>query len=670
MMKFYAFWSVVVLMAASPLVSFSQKKPVTIHSSFARLNDREILVTIKAKLEEKNAKLYSAIKLPGEAPSSELVFDSLTAKHFSGGITESGNIIKGKEPLLENIEMAWVADSVTWQQKLEIGATDSAVIEGKANLFIKQGDEFNAKEEPFTLVIEAVKPTDDAAVTAPVKEGSLKGSGYGKIILKGFAEGLLAFLMPCIFAMLPVTVSFFLKRSKTRKQGVKNALAYAISIVVIFAGIGLLFGLLGNPRFANEMASSAVFNIFVFSIFLIFGIAFLGAFEITLPSSWVNKIDSKANSNSFGGIFFMALTLVVVSFSCTAPFIGDLAYEAVVNKELGKAVAGFGAFGFAIALPFAIGAMFPSMLNHVSKSGGWLNSLKVSLGFIELALALKFLSSADLAYHWRLLDREVYLALWIIIFGLLGLYLLGKLKFKHDDDLPRNDYGHPYLTVTRLFFAIAALSFTVYLIPGMWGAPLKGISAWLPEMKTQDFNLNKNRAAAESGNPVAEGKNSGPVPVKYTDLLESEIPGVTAFFDYDEAIAAARATNKPLMIDFTGHSCANCRKMEQTVLVDERIMKTLQNDFIVVSLYVDDKYKLPPSEWITSKIDGSVLKEMGARNLEFEIALANTNAQPLYIFVDNNGKIIRNGGGYNSDIPRFINILEDVKKEFNKTGGK
>jgi thiol:disulfide interchange protein DsbD len=473
--------------------------------------------------------------------------------------------------------------------------------------------------------------------------------------------------MPCIFAMLPVTVSFFLKRSKTKQQGIKNALSYATSIVVIFAGIGLLFGLLGNPRFANEMASSALFNIFVFTIFVIFGIAFLGAFEITLPSSWVNKVDSKANSNSFGGIFFMALTLVVVSFSCTAPFIGDLAYEAVVNKELGKAVAGFASFGFAIALPFAIGAMFPSMLNHVSKSGGWLNSLKVSLGFIELALALKFLSSADLAYHWRLLDREVYLALWIIIFGLLGIYLLGKLKLKHDDDLPRNDYGHPYLTVTRLFFAIAALSFTVYLIPGMWGAPLKGISAWIPEMKTQDFNLNKVHARSEGPAVTPEaGVVATPKPVKYVDFLESEIPGVDAFFDYNEAIAAAKATGKPLMIDFTGHSCANCRKMEQTVLVDDKVSSTLQKDFIVVSLYVDDRFKLPPSEWTTSKLDGSMLKEMGNKNLEFEITMANTNAQPLYVFVDTDGKIIKNAGGFNADIPRFVKILEDVKTDFHK----
>lgn len=668
MMKVYSFCLSFLLFLFSSVSLFAQDAPVVQSSSFERLNDKEVLLTIRTRING-NAKLYSVKKLPNDAPSSEVIFDSAITKNLSGDLTELGQVKKEKEPLLENMEVAYLTDSVVWQQKINLAANDSAVVEGKINYFLKQGDEFIPKEEAFTVVVPPAKAAAGSSEEATADSGgdSLKGAGYGKIIIKGFAEGLLAFLMPCIFAMLPVTVSFFLKRSKTRQEGVKNALSYAASIVIIFALIGLLFGLLGNPRFANEMASSAVFNIFVFAIFLIFGIAFLGAFEITLPSSWVNKIDSKANSSSFGGIFFMALTLVVVSFSCTAPFIGDLAYEAVVNKELGKAVAGFGAFGLAIALPFALGAMFPSMLNHISKGGGWLNSLKVSLGFIELALALKFLSSADLAYHWRLLDREIYLALWIVIFGLLGFYLLGKLKFKHDDDLPRNDYGHPYLTVTRLFFAISALAFMVYLVPGMWGAPLKGISAWLPEMKTQDFNLSKIQSKqASASSSGSEANANDPKPVKYTDFLESEIPGVEAFFDYDEALAAAKKTGKPLLIDFTGHSCANCRKMEQTVLVDEKVTKMLQEDFIVVSLYVDDKHRLPPSEWVTSKLDGTVLKEIGAKNLEFEMTMTNSNAQPLYVFVDHDGKIIKNAGGYNPDIPRFINILEEVKTSFAK----
>ena len=298
----------------------------------------------------------------------------------------------------------------------------------------------------------------------------------------------------------------------------------------------------------------------------------------------------------------------------------------------------------------------------MAKSGGWLNTVKVALGFVELALALKFLSSADLAYHWRILDREVYLSLWIVIFGLLGLYLLGKLKFHHDDDLPKNDYGKPYLTVTRLLFAIASLTFTVYLVPGLWGAPLKGISAWLPEMRTQDFNLNKTvlRSAEVASEPV---NTSAIRPVKYTDILESEVPGVQAFFDYEEALQAAKQMKKPLMIDFTGHSCANCRKMEQEVLSDPEIMKRLQRDFIVVSLYVDDKYKLPENEWYKSK-DGSQIKNLGTKNLDFEITLTQNGAQPQYVFVDGNGNIIKNAGGYVNDINRFIKILDDVKAAY------
>jgi len=297
----------------------------------------------------------------------------------------------------------------------------------------------------------------------------------------------------------------------------------------------------------------------------------------------------------------------------------------------------------------------------MAKSGDWLNTIKVSLGFIELALALKFFSSADLAYHWGILDREVYLSLWIVIFGLLGLYLLGKLKFHHDNELPKNDYGQPYLSVTRLFFAIASLSFTVYMIPGLWGAPLNGISAWLPEMKTQDFKL----AAGNFNSSNTATLSTGPQPKKYTDLLESEIPGVNSFFDYDEALAAAKSLNKPLMIDFTGHSCANCRKMEREVLSNPEVMQRLQNDFVVVSLYVDDKFQLPENEWTTSKLDGKVLKRMGEKNLDFEVALTNNNAQPYYVFVDTEGKLLTpEGYGYNPSIPGFLAHLDKVKKLF------
>ena len=439
------------------------------------------------------------------------------------------------------------------------------------------------------------------------------------------------------------------------------------SIIAIFTLFAFFLTLIFGKNTLYQISTSAVFNIFVFLLFIVFSISFLGAFEITLPSSWTNKVDAKASHNSISGIFFMALTLVLVSFSCTAPFIGNLLIDITQQKERLGPIVGFLGFSFAIAFPFALFAFFPGLLNKIAKSGGWLNTLKVSFGFIELALALKFLSNADLAYHWHLLDREVYLSLWIIIFGLLGLYLLGKIKFTHDDQLPLNSYGVPHLTVTRLLFAIVPLAFTIYMIPGLWGAPLNGISGWLPENRTQDFNLEKlirNGQLSSNNDSSHLNKNIVAVkPRKYTDILASEIAGVETFFDYDEAIAAAKTMHKPVMIDFTGHSCANCRKMESEVLSKPEVSKILHDDFVVASLYVDEKTELPLHEQYTSAFDQSVVTTVGARNLDFEATLANYNAQPLYVFVDEAGKIIKNAGGLDPDINRFISILNNAKAE-------
>ena len=489
--------------------------------------------------------------------------------------------------------------------------------------------------------------------------------------LDGLRWGFISVLQPCLYAMFPVTVTFFLKRSKSRAEGIKNATLYSFSIIAIFTVFAFFLTLIFGSDTLYRISTSAVFNIFVFVLFMIFGISYLGAFEITLPSSWTNKVDAKASTQSFSGIFFMALTLVLVSFSCTAPFIGNLLIDVTQQKERAGPIVGFLGFSLAIALPFALFAFFPGLLNKIAKSGGWLNTLKVSFGFIEIAMALKFLSNADLAYHWRILDREVYLSLWIIIFGLLGFYLLGKLKFSHDDQLPLNDYGHPHLSVTRLLFAIVPLAFTVYMIPGLWGAPLNGISGWLPENKTQDFNLEKlirnNHLTAGDSDSSNAGKTVVYIkPKKYTDILESEIAGVETFFDFDEAIAAAKAMNKPIMIDFTGHSCANCRKMEAEVLSKPEVSKILHNDFVVASLYVDEKKELPDSEKYVSKFDQSSINNVGAKNLDFEAVIANSNAQPLYIFVDESGKIIKNAGGYDADMARFISILNEVKAENKK----
>jgi thiol:disulfide interchange protein len=493
----------------------------------------------------------------------------------------------------------------------------------------------------------------------------------GRTFLDGLQWGFFAVLQPCLYAMFPVTVTFFLKRSQSRAQGIKNASIYSFSIVAIFTLFAFFLTLIFGKDTLYQISTSAPFNLFVFLLFMVFGISFLGAFEITLPSSWTNKVDSKASTNSFSGIFFMALTLVLVSFSCTAAFIGNLLVDVTQQKERLGPIVGFLGFSLAIALPFSLFAFFPGLLNKIAKSGGWLNSMKVSFGFIEIALALKFLSNVDLAYHWRILDREVYLSLWIIIFGMLGFYLLGKLKFKHDDHLPLNDYGLPYLSVTRLFFALIPLAFTVYMIPGLWGAPLIGISGWLPENKTQDFNLEKlirnGQLNSNNGDTSSNRKTILYIkPKKYTDILGSEIAGVETFFDFDEAVAAAKTMNKPIMIDFTGHSCANCRKMESEVLSKQEVSKQLHEDFVVVSLYVDEKRALPENEKYTSKFDQSSVTNVGAKNLDFEATIANSNAQPLYIFTDESGKIIKNAGGYDPDMNRFISILNEVKTENKK----
>lgn len=499
-------------------------------------------------------------------------------------------------------------------------------------------------------------------VDAPEDAGAVS---LWAIFLKGLGAGFVAFITPCIYAMLPITVSFFTKRSKNRATGIKNAIIYSLSIIGIFALIGVLISMSFSETTMYTISTSVGFNLFVFLIFVIFGISLLGAFEITLPASWSTKLDTKANTTSFWGIFFMALVLVVVSFSCTSAFISWLIVQIVQsNNRLGGLI-GFLGFGSAIALPFALFALFPGLLNNVAKSGGWLNSVKVTMGFVELAMAMKFLSNIDLQYHWHLLDYGVYLSIWIVIFALLGFYLLGKLKFSHDDELPKNIFGQSHLSVTRLFFAIASLAFTVYMIPGMFGAPLTGISGWLPERKTLDFNIHDNllaiRTAQLSGGGGAAVDNSNMIqPKKYTDILKSELPGITAFFDYDEALAASKASGKPILVDFTGHSCVNCRKMERTVLSDPKILSEISQHFILASLYVDERTKLPEDEIYTTK-DGTKIKTVGAKNLDLEVSKFGEVGQPFYFFVDGEGNILKNAGGFVPDIDRFMGILHEVK---------
>ena len=537
-----------------------------------------------------------------------------------------------------------------------------------------------------TVAVTAETPATPTATTTNDHEAEGKTKAEKKeeqqsaLMLFFFAlgGGLLAVLTPCIFSMIPITVSFFTKRSQNRQQGIKNALLYSLSIICIFTILGIAITLIFGANALNNLSTNWIANLFFFIIFVVFGVSFLGAFEITLPSSWTNKTDSKANTNSFGGIFFMALTLVIVSFSCTGPIVGPLLVLASKGGIAGPAVGMFG-FSLGLALPFSLFAIFPSILNKLGKSGGWLNSVKVTLGFIELGLAMKFLSNADLAMGWRLLDREIFIGIWIVLAFLLGLYLIGKIKFSHDSSLPKNHFEVEYLTTTRLSFAIVAFAFMVYLVPGLFGSPLKGMSAFLPPMGTQEWNLSSGGSTA-GGHGAAADPNSiagqlaaqNLMPVKYAEKLKLYEPelvkknGMVTFFDLDEAKAASKALKKPIMLDFTGINCVNCRKMEAQVWSDPEVMKRLLNDFIVVSLYCDyDGEKLPEAERYDSKILGSRVETLGDKNEDYQAAKFNSNTQPFYFFIDENDNVLADKGyPYDPNIGMFIKHLDGVKEKY------
>ncbi len=451
------------------------------------------------------------------------------------------------------------------------------------------------------------------------------------IFIGGIFGGLLALLTPCVFPMIPMTVSFFTKRSGSRKKGLMNAFIYAISIIVIYVGLGFLVTVTLGSDALNEMASNSFFNLAFFIIFVVFAVSFFGAFEIVLPSWLVNKADQASDKGGLVGIFFMAFTLSLVSFSCTGPIIGTLLVEAAHGRSYLGPLAGMTGFALALALPFALFAAFPSWLSSLPKSGGWLNSVKVSLGFLELALALKFLSNVDLAYHWGFLKREVFIALWVVIFGMLGFYLLGKLKFSHDSDVK-------HISVPRLMFAIITLSFTLYLIPGIWGAPLRMISGFPPPEFYKEW----------------------------IDPKSNDCPhNLTCFKDYDEGMRYAKQQNKPVMLDFTGWSCVNCRKMEDNVWSDTEVLKRLSEEYVIISLYVDDKEELPETEKYVSSA-GKKIRTTGNKWSDMQRTQYQTNSQPYYVLLDNQGKVLAQPRGYTPNVETYIKFLDEGICRFKK----
>lgn len=454
-------------------------------------------------------------------------------------------------------------------------------------------------------------------------EGTTADKSLWTIFLLGFLGGLVALFTPCVWPIIPMTVSFFLKRSKDKAKGVRDAFTYGGSIVVIYVALGLIVTGIFGASALNALSTNAIFNIFFFLMLVVFAASFMGAFEITLPSSWSSAVDSKAESTTgLLSIFLMAFTLVLVSFSCTGPIIGFLLVEVTTSGSIIAPTVGMFGFALALALPFTLFAMFPTWLKQMPKSGNWMNCIKVCLGFLELAFALKFLSVADLAYGWRLLDRETFLALWIVIFALLGFYLLGKIKFPHDeDDEEGNKVG-----VTRFFLALISLAFAVYMVPGLWGAPLKAVSAFAPPMKTQDFNLYTNEVHAQ-------------------------------FTDYDAGMAYAKQHGKPVMVDFTGYGCVNCRKMELAVWVDEQVADLINNDYVLITLYVDDKTPLPERIIVMENGAERVLRTVGDKWSYLQRSKFGANAQPFYVLLDNEGMPLNKSYSYDEDIDKYVDFL-------------
>ena len=449
------------------------------------------------------------------------------------------------------------------------------------------------------------------------------------IFITGFLGGLLALFTPCVWPIIPMTVSFFLKRSKDKKKGIRDAWTYGASIVVIYVALGLAITLIFGASALNALSTNAIFNILFFLMLVIFAASFFGAFEIRLPSKWGNAVDSKAESTTgLLSIFLMAFTLSLVSFSCTGPIIGFLLVQVSTTGSVVAPAIGMLGFAIALALPFTLFALFPSWLKSMPKSGGWMNVIKVTLGFLELVFALKFLSVADLAYGWRLLDRETFLALWIVIFALLGFYLLGKIKFPHDDDDDK-------VGVTRFFMALISLAFAVYMVPGLWGAPLKAVSAFAPPMQTQDFNLYKNEVHAK-------------------------------FDDYDLGMEYARLNGKPVMLDFTGYGCVNCRKMEAAVWTDPKVSDLINNDYVLITLYVDNKTPLTEPVKIIENGTERTLRTVGDKWSYLQRVKFGANAQPFYVLLDNQGKPLNKSYAYNEDIPKYIEFLQTGLENYKK----
>ncbi|MBE6204532.1 MAG: thiol:disulfide interchange protein [Rikenellaceae bacterium] len=620
--------------------------PVSWSTSVEQVGDGEYRIDFKATVEQ-GWHLYDLGPYEGGPLATTFTFDPIVGYELVGEVEANRESVRQMDEIFE-MEIGHYEGEVVFSQRVKApeGAMVQCSVEWQAC-----SDQCVNGDKDFSIKVG--NPTTAAGVdieqSVADANAVTKGGSIWSFILSAIGWALIALLTPCVFPMIPMTVSFFLKGSGSAARGRFRALMYGLFIVVLYtvpiAVIILLTWLVGGDAVTadifNWLSTHWLPNILFFVVFMVFAASFFGAFEIVLPEKLVNNSDAKADKGGLVGIFFMALTLVLVSFSCTGPIIGSALIQST-SGEVWTPILTMLAFSVVFALPFTLFALFPSWLKQLPKSGGWLNSVKVVLGFVELALGLKFLSVADQTYHWGLLDREVYLALWIAIFSLLGLYLIGKIKFKHDSDMP-------YLSVTRLVLAIVSFSFVVYMLPGMWGAPLKALSGYLPPIQTQDFVMGSGSAVATETSTPTSG-------VKYGDVLE--LPhNLDGFFDLEEAEAYAKQVGKPLFIDFTGHGCVNCREMEARVWSDPRVLDILRNEYVIVALYADDKLKVDEADWVTTDA-GKVLKTLGKINSYYALKTYGVNAQPYYVLQGNEGVPMVTPRGYDLDVQGFIDFLQ------------
>lgn len=677
--RLFKLLAITVLVASSSLLKAQVEDPVSWNYKAKNIEGNKYEITINASIDQ-GWHLYS-ISLPEGGPiATTFTFKQTPDFKLVGKVKELTKSTTEHDAIF-NLDLSFFAKEATFSQVVELVNASSTEINGNIEYQACFSDKCIYLEKDFTVKIgdgntaqtsSEVQKTDvSKPITASIEARKIDELGQQKpadkkgsssllvFFLISFAAGLAGLLTPCVFPMIPMTVSFFMNKQGNRFNAFMNALVFGLSIIAIYTSIGLLVSLTNlGANFASQLTSHWITNTIFFILFIAFAASFFGLFEIVLPGSLANKTDSKADKGGFIGSFFMALTTVIVSLSCVGPIVGALLVEAASGLGA-KPIIGMFGFSLAFAIPFTLFAIFPSWLNSLPRSGGWMNSVKVVLGFIVLAFSLKFLMIIDQTYHWGILGREVYLAIWISIFTLLGLYLIGKIKFKLDSELK-------HVGVFRLFLAIASFAFVIYLIPGMIGAPLKSISGLLPPQSSHSFDLltaiNKSRSVSTA--QVSEKSSLCEEP-KYADILHLPY-GLEGYFDYNQALACAKAQKKPLFIDFVGHSCSNCKEMEAEVWSDPRVLEKLRNEFVIVALYIDERKELPENEWVTSKLDGKVKKTIGKRNADFQITRFNINGQPYYVLVDGNEQQLVEPRGYNLDIDAFLKFLDSGIEEYKK----